>query len=333
MTPENKEIEVEKKASPLRGWLLTIGVGLLAVMLATHGVGAVREILAQVGWQALIVIAAHLPVTFLATVSWQVLLPPDRRPPLSFLFRARFIKEAVNALLPVAQVGGDVVRAKLSARNGLTLAEATASCIVDVLAGTVGLVMFVLASLIVAMVTLHDPRLAQAGLALVGIVAAIAASAYVAHRAGVGRRLGQFSQRWTAVAGQVGALGEAFRGIGRQRRNLFASWAWHMAAWIAGAFETYVSMWALGLNPTLLQALIVEGLAQTAKVVGFAIPGALGVQEGGYLLLGGAMGLQPDQALALSLLRRLRELTLGGVGLVLWRMTRAPAITPEAAAA
>ena len=38
--------------------------------------------------------------------------------------------------------------------------------------------------------------------------------------------------------------------------------------WIAGAFETYVSMWALGLNPTLLQALIVEGLAQTAKVVG-----------------------------------------------------------------
>ena len=324
--------DAAKKPSPLRGWLLTIGVGLLAVMLATHGVGAVREILAQVGWQALIVIAAHLPVTFLATVSWQVLLPPDRRPPLSFLFRVRFIKEAVNALLPVAQVCGDVVRAKLSARNGLTLAEATASCIVDVLAGTVGLVMFVLTSLIVAIVTLHDPRLAQAGLALVGIVVAIAASAYVAHRAGVGRRLGQFSQRWTAVAGQVGALGEAFRGIGRQRNNLFASWAWHMAAWIAGAFETYVSMWALGLNPTLLQALIVEGLAQTAKVVGFAIPGALGVQEGGYLLLGGAMGLQPDQALALSLLRRLRELTLGGIGLVLWRTTPAPTASAVEAA-
>lgn len=328
-------IEPAKKTSPWRGWLLTIGVGLLAIMLATHGVGAVREILAQVGWQALIVIAAHLPVTFLATVSWQVLLPPDRRPPLSFLFRVRFIKEAVNALLPVAQVGGDVVRAKLSARNGLTLAEATASCIVDVLAGTVGLVMFVLTSLIVAMVTLHDARLAQAGLALVGIIVAIVAAAYVAHKAGVGRRLGQFSQRWTALAGRVGELGEAFRVIGRQRNNLFASWAWHLAAWIAGAFETYVSMWSLGLNPTLLQALIVEGLAQTAKVVGFAIPGALGVQEGGYLLLGGAMGLQPDQALALSLLRRLRELTLGGIGLVLWRMTRPEAVTspPEAASA
>ncbi len=327
MTTETGE-QAKDKSSAWRGWLLTIGIALLAILLATHGVGAVREIVAQVGWQAVIVIAAHLPVTFMATVGWQVLLPPDRRPSLAFLFRVRLIKEAVNALLPVAQVGGDVVRAKLSARNGLTLAEATASCIVDVLAGTVGLVLFVLTSLIVAMATLHDPRLAQAGLALVGIVAAIVAAAFLAHRAGVHRRLGQFSQRWSAIASRIGALGEAFRGIGRQRGNLFASWAWHMAAWIAGAFETYVSMWALGLNPTLLQALIVEGLAQTAKVVGFAIPGALGVQEGGYLLLGGALGLTPDQALALSLLRRLRELVLGVIGLVLWRTTRSPAPEP-----
>ena len=312
------------KPPPLRGWLLTIGIALLAILLATHGMGAVREIVAQVGWQALFVIAAHLPVTFLATVGWQVLLPPDRRPPLAFLFRVRLIKEAVNALLPVAQVGGDVVRAKLSVRNGLTLAEATASCVVDVLAGTVGLVLFVLTSLVVAMATLHDPRLAQAGLALVAIVAGVLLVAVLIHKAGLHRRLGKLSQRWTALAGRVGELGEAFRGIGRQRSNLFASWAWHMAAWIAGAFETYVSMWALGLNPTLLQALIVEGLAQTAKVVGFAIPGALGVQEGGYLLLGGALGLTPDQALALSLLRRLRELTLGVIGLVLWRTTKSP---------
>lgn len=317
--------ETGGKPSPWRGWLLTVGVALLAILLATHGVGAVREIVMQVGWQAVIVIAAHLPVTFMATVGWQVLLPPDRRPSLTFLLRVRLIKEAVNALLPVAQVGGDVVRAKLSARNGLTLAESTASCVVDVLTGTVGLVLFVLASLIVAMVTLHDPRLAQAGLALVGIVAAIAAALHVAHRAGVHQRVGQFSQRWTAITGRVGQLGDAFRDIGRQRANLFSSWAWHMAAWIGGAFETYVSMWALGLQPTLLQALIVEGLAQTAKVVGFAIPGALGVQEGGYLLLGGALGLTPDQALALSLLRRLRELTLGGIGLVLWRTTKSPA--------
>lgn len=322
--------ESDTKPSTVRGWLLTVGIALLAILLATHGAGAVREIVHQVGWQAIPVIAAHLPVTYLAMVSWEVLLPPDRRPSSLFLFRVRLIKEAVNALLPVAQIGGDVVRAKLTARNGLTLAESTASCIVDVLAGTVGLVMFVLSSLILAMVTLHDPRIAHAGLALVAVVSLIGTALFIAHKAGVGRRLGQFSQRWSAVAHRVGELGEAFRVIGGQRANVFASFVWHLAAWLAGAFETYVSMWALGLNPTLLQAFIVEGLAQTAKVVGFAIPGALGVQEGGYLLLGGAMGLTPDQALALSLLRRMRELVLGGIGLLLWRTTPpAPIVIPK----
>jgi putative membrane protein len=311
-----------KRAGAVRGWLLTAGVALLALLLATHGAGAVRQIVAEVGWQAVLVIAAHLPVTFLATIGWQVLLPPDRRPSLPFLFRLRLIKEAVNALLPVAQVGGEVVRAKLAVRKGLSLAQSTASCVVDVLAGTVGLVLFVLTSLAVAMATLRDPLLAQAGLAVVVVVALIAGSLFIAHKAGVGRRIGQFSQRWTAIASRVGALGDAFRDIGARRKEIGASWAWHMAAWLAGAFETYVAMWALGLHPTLVQALIVEGLAQTAKVVGFAIPGALGVQEGGYLLLGGALGLSPDQALALSLLRRLRELTLGALGLVLWRATR-----------
>lgn len=317
-----------KRGGAARGWLLTAGVALLALLLATHGAGAVRAIVAEVGWQAALVVAAHLPVTLFATVGWQVLLPPDRRPSLPFLFRLRLIKEAVNALLPVAQVGGEVVRAKLAVRKGLTLAESTASCVVDVLAGTVGLVLFVLASLAVAMVTLRDPSLAQAGLAVVGVVFLIAAALFIAHKAGVGQRIGQFSQRWTAIAGRVGALGEAFRDIGARRKEIGASWAWHMAAWLAGAFETYVAMWALGLHPTLVQALIVEGLAQTAKVVGFAIPGALGVQEGGYLLLGGALGLSPDQALALSLLRRLRELTLGALGLVLWRATRPEVATP-----
>jgi putative membrane protein len=276
----------------------------------------VREIVAKVGWSAVAVVAAHLPITFMATIGWQVLMPPDRRPSLPFLFRLRMIKEAVNALLPVAQVGGDVVRAKLAARNGLTLAEATASCVVDVLTGTVGLAIFVLISLDVAMVTLHDPRLAQAGLALVGVLALIGLTAFAAQRSGLARRVGQASKRWSSIASRLEELGEAFRGAGAPGGHVPRPRSHEV-----GALETYVSMWALGLQPTLLQALIVEGLAQSAKVVGFAIPGALGVQEGGYLLLGGALGLTPDQALALSLLRRLRELVLGGIGLVLWRTT------------
>ena len=50
----------------------------------------------------------------------------------------------------------------------------------------------------------------------------------------------------------------------------------------------------------------------------FFVPGALGVQEGGYLLICAMFGVSAPSALALSLIRRIRELALGVPGLLLW---------------
>jgi hypothetical protein len=63
-------------------------------------------------------------------------------------------------------------------------------------------------------------------------------------------------------------------------------------------------------------ALMLESLGQAIRGAAFAIPGALGVQEGGYLLLAPLAGLPPDAALALSLAKRARELLLGVPGLL-----------------
>jgi hypothetical protein len=71
------------------------------------------------------------------------------------------------------------------------------------------------------------------------------------------------------------------------------------------------------------------------------VPAAAGVQEGGYVLLGGALGIAPEFALALSLLKRGRELIVGTVALLIWhsiesgRMwqtlgARAAVLSPEA---
>lgn len=55
------------------------------------------------------------------------------------------------------------------------------------------------------------------------------------------------------------------------------------------------------------------------RSAGFAVPGALGVQEGGFILVGGLFGVGPDLALALSMVKRLRELIVGCSGLLLWQ--------------
>ena len=65
---------------------------------------------------------------------------------------------------------------------------------------------------------------------------------------------------------------------------------------------------------------MLEALGQAIRGIAFAIPGALGVQEGGYVLLGALIGLPAPAALALSLMKRSRELLQGVPGLVYWQI-------------
>ena len=66
------------------------------------------------------------------------------------------------------------------------------------------------------------------------------------------------------------------------------------------------------------EALLLESLGQAIRGAGFAVPGALGIQEGGYLLLAPLAGLPPQAALALSLAKRAREVLWALPGLLWW---------------
>ena len=50
------------------------------------------------------------------------------------------------------------------------------------------------------------------------------------------------------------------------------------------------------------------------------VPGALGLLEGGYVVLGGLFGISPELALAIALGKRVRELGMGLPGLVAWQI-------------
>jgi hypothetical protein len=72
---------------------------------------------------------------------------------------------------------------------------------------------------------------------------------------------------------------------------------------------------------------MLESLGQAVRAGAFAVPGALGVQEGGYVMLGRVVGLEPETALALSLTKRVRELVLGIPGLIAWQLDAAASLT------
>jgi putative membrane protein len=302
---------------------LALGLAAVIALVAFNDAAQIARILVMAGWGLLAVMVVHVPLTLGAALGWRDLIDSPAAPSLLRLLKLRWIKEAVNALLPVAQVGGEFVRARLLIAEGVSLRIAAASCTVDVAAGVVGLfaytllglTFFLLAPHDLAMATLAERGIAVGGVIAVGVVAAprlglLKLAETVINRIGAG-------QNWAAL-GDVSGLHEAVVALYRQPKRLWSSAAWHLLAWMGGTVETYVAMMVLGLHPTLAEAFVIDSLGQAVRAAGFAVPGALGVQEGGYILVCGLFGVGPDQALALSFVRRIRELALGVPGLLVW---------------
>jgi putative membrane protein len=302
--------------------LLGLGAVLLAVILLASDAGAVWRLLVEVRFLAASVVAVHLLVVAAAALGWWFILPPPQRPTLAEAFRLRLIKEGINALLPVAQVGGDVARARLAASPALPLAAAAASCILDVVIGVACLALFICLGLALASGLTLDPRLHVLALRLAAVLATICLLLVLAEKIGAVSLLDRATRRWSEALGGLSDLGGELRRLSARKTSLAASVLWHLLSWGFGALETWTALWAVGAPDSLAKAFVLESLIQGVRAAGFAIPGALGVQEGGYLLICSSLGVQADQAVALSLLRRLREAVLGLTGLALWRVRR-----------
>ena len=136
------------------------------------------------------------------------------------------------------------------------------------------------------------------------------------------------------------AIGDlAFRSMGRRtgvytEPAVLESAAWTMATWLAMAVETWIALWALGLTATYAHAYILESVAQGVRSVFFLVPGALGFQEGGYVVVGKLLGIGAADALALSLIHRAREIVWGIPGLLAWQWLEGKRLwTPRAVVA
>jgi uncharacterized membrane protein YbhN (UPF0104 family) len=139
----------------------------------------------------------------------------------------------------------------------------------------------------------------------------------------LGRSLG-----WSGTA-NVEGLHDALIGCYRSPGRVTRAALWQMVSWLLGGIEVCLALHFLGHDLGIVPGLIIESLGQALKAVGFAVPGALGVQEGGYIVICQLFGLSPEVAIALSLIKRLREVTLGVPALLAWHRTEArPVVQP-----
>jgi putative membrane protein len=314
------------------GWLLWTGLAgglaLFTALVVASGVGEIARTLAAAGGGVLWLVPFHLVPLAASALAWRAVLVPLHPAPLRTTFRLRWISESINQLLPAVHVGGNVVRARRLAQSGVPGPLAAASVIVDVTLHLVAQLLFTLAGTCLLLVEARGRSLA--GRAAVGLcLAAVgAASFFTVQRRGlfrasavIVRRVFRSAPRSSRLAG-VAATDVCIRRLYGDRRAVVVAGCWHVLSWVLGVGETALALRLLGHPVPPATAVVIEGVGEAIRTAAFPVPGALGVQEGSLVVLGGLFGLTPEVALALSLAKRVRELALGIPGLIVWQATR-----------
>ena len=162
------------------------GFALVVYLIVDSGAAEVAHAMLVIGWGLLPITLFHFVPLFFSALSWRELLPLSSRPDVISVTWIRWIRESINALLPVAGVGGDIASARLAHLRGVPGTQAAASMVVDTTVGVVTQLVFVMAgvTLLVIRSTEHD-ALQAAWTELIGIgvlVAAVAAFVLLQHR-------------------------------------------------------------------------------------------------------------------------------------------------------
>lgn len=298
---------------------LLLGVAALVATLVYAGIGGVEQAVLRLGIAGLLLVALiHLPVIALTGSAWWLIgaeLPGASA--WKFIW-ARYVREATAEVLPFSQLGGILAGARSLRLAGLKSLPVAATLLKDLLLEQLAKVPYVLAGLAVLLLGGRDAplRLVGAALAPLGLLA-------LAALLGRARLVGLLKRGAAALASRWPALGvegtASLERLWRWDRRALAAFATHAVTWVLGAGETWVACHLMGLAVSPAQALVIDSLFSGLRTVGFAVPAALGVQEAGYVLACALVGVPAAPAVALSLIRRVREMLLGVPALGIWQ--------------
>jgi putative membrane protein len=295
--------------------LLSFGAGACVVLVLAIGVDALGAALAPAGPGFAPIILSHAAPLLLDAVAWRALFR-ERAPSLAALAGARWIGEAVNNLFPVAQIGGELARIRLAIIAGADGAGAAASVLADVTIGALTQIVFGIAGTVLLVVR-YDAGFALPILGSLLLFGCAVLLFYGLQRRRSAAPVWRLVRRAIGRTGWLGRFGSAERiyvvldGLYADRAATARAFLWRLAGWIAGAGEILLSLHFLGYPERWAEAFILESLTQAARSAAFVVPGALGVQEVGFLALGTALGFDPPTCLALGLIRRGRDVALG----------------------
>jgi putative membrane protein len=295
-----------------------LGLVALVFFVVRNDIQSIIKLLGQAGWLLLCLVPLHCLPLGLDVLGWRTLIP--ERVELATLFTIAAVREAINRLLPVANVGGEVVGARLLVRRGVSYPVAIGSILVETILNILAQVVFLVLGLACL---LH----VTGGFELTGVVVtAVAGATIIVASMFWILRSGLFFRGVHRLAGKtIDSLAEVdsvTRKLTAQHGRLAKSVAWQLSGLVSGAAETWLVLRWLGHGASVEGALALESFTLAARSVFFIVPAGLGVQEAGLAGVGALLGLGSDVAVALSLAKRAREILFGLPALAAWQVRR-----------
>ncbi len=300
-----------------------LGLALALYLLLRVGIGEVLSAVVQVGWGGFAILCVYGLGQFLILGAAWCMVVPRSRHKLNAFIGARMVRDAVTEVLPLSQLGGIVLGARAAALGGISQPLAYASTIVDVTTEMLAQIAYIAVGVAIFGACVPRTSLSESlsrGVFIGLIVAVLAAAVFLLLQRHSDRVMARITVRYfpsaiAAAAGVTAALGAMYRSVLR----VAGSVALHSVGWVTSAIGAWIAFRLVGAHVGFAPVMALESLICATRSVAVLIPNALGVQEGAYALLAPLFGIAPELGLAVSLLKRARDIAIGVPILAVWQ--------------
>jgi len=307
-----------------------VGLAIIIGLVVWVGAGRILRALEQAGWPGFLSLVGASILTLLSIGgAWRALAPPGERNAryLTFVW-GRAVRDGAADVLPFSQIAGVFVGARAVILRGVSESFAYASTVVDLTAEMMAQIVFTAIGVAILLMRvsglkLEDPVVAGP-LVIIGLGIAAAAGFIVFQIRGgplIEKLIGRFLPD---AQSRADALNQEIQRLYATHWRLALSSALHLLGWLMSAFQIwavlqFVGQSVPGANLKFIDCVAIEAIVYAAKGAAFMMPNGAGVQELGYAVIGGLFGLPWETGVALSILKRGRDLVLGGPAMLAWQ--------------
>ncbi len=305
--------------------IAALGLALIGYLLSVIGLRQVLTAAASVGWGGFAILCLYgLALFAVLGLAWWTIMPAAGRAALRVFIWARMVRDGGAEVLPLSQVGGMALGARAAVLHGVAPPLAIASMIVDVTTEMLAQLAYVSIGILILSTRMPESALTRSLTTLFSVGLLVAAAG-----GGIFLVLQRYGHHWiaTRLASRIFPRSMAVTtGVATALDAIYAApWRFalsisiHLSGWLASAVGTWIAFRLIGQPVELLSVIAIESLVYATRTAGAIVPNALGVQEAAYALLTPLLGIGKEYGLAVSLLKRARDITLGVPTLLAWQ--------------